>query len=368
MRTITTLFGTLMLTALSFGQQTNESVDVAGNTRTYVQYLPTGFNPSTESLPVVFCLHGIGDVATNIANIGFNQIADTARFIAIYPQGVPNSFSQNSWNNGTILGSNIDDLTFFNRMIDHTILDLNADPTRIYVSGFSMGAIMSYHLACNLNPRVAAIASMSGAMSSNDLTNCAPTYATPVIHFHGTADGTVPYDASPLPTLALATESIEYWRTVHTCATTSDSTQLPDTAPDGYTVDRFIYQNCTPLSSLEHWRINGGDHEYFYQPNNDFTEAIEIWLFFRQWSHSNPAPAGVDELSVAQFTINQNPFEESLEISVYNTTTLYLQGLDGKSISTYWLSSGEHSIDVTDLPDGIYILSDGNTSKRIVKL
>ena len=85
---------TLSLTLFSFAQQTNNTIDIGGTNRTYVQYLPSGFDAGTESLPVVFCLHGIGDVATNIANIGFNPMADTARFIAIYPQGLPNAFSQ----------------------------------------------------------------------------------------------------------------------------------------------------------------------------------------------------------------------------------------------------------------------------------
>lgn len=139
----TILLVALLLSSILWSQQTNENVDIGATNRTYVQYLPTGFNPATESLPVVFCLHGIGDVSTNMANIGFNQIGDTARFISIYPQGLTNAFGQSSWNNGTLLSSTANDIDFFHAMMNDMILNYNADPSRIYVSGFSMGSIMS---------------------------------------------------------------------------------------------------------------------------------------------------------------------------------------------------------------------------------
>lgn len=362
------LFAIVITSFNLFAQQTNETLQVGTTTRTYVQYLPTGFDSATESLPVVFCLHGIGDVATNMANIGFNQMADTARFIAVYPQGMQNAFSQNSWNNGAFLSSTADDISFFNQMIDSMILSYNADPTRIYVSGFSMGAIMTYHLACNLNARVAAIASMSGAMSSNDYNSCAPSYVTPLIHFHGTVDATVPYDASPLPSLELATTSIDFWRNAHTCLTTADSTQLTDSAADGYTVDRFIYQNCTPLSSVEHWRINGGDHEYFYEPNNDFTEAVEIWLFFRQWSHSNPASAGLTEMERNTFEIQSNPVQNKLKIKSIKDQKVEIWSVMGEKINELKLNSGENVFNMEGYRSGMYFIRTKTSSQRLIKL
>ena len=359
----TSLILAMTISVVSWTQQTNESININGTTRTYVQYLPVGFNPSTESLPVVFCLHGIGDNATNMSGIGFNQMADTARFISIYPQGLNNSFGQSSWANGTaFLSSTADDIGFFNALIDDMILTYNANSARIYASGFSMGSIMSHKLACELNDRIAAIATMSGTMSTDDLSNCVPTYLTPVIHFHGTADGTVPYSGSALPTLSLVAETIDFWRNAHGCASTSDSSQIPNNAADGFTVDRFVYQNCSPANSLELWRINGGDHQYYYQPVNDFTEAIEIWRFFNQWSHSNPAPVGLETLAQDGIRIYPNPSNGIIQVTATREDKLLVYSTTGLLLYSKEIQAGSTSVDLSLLSYGMHIRPTQNIS------
>ena len=355
--------------SFAFSQQTNENMDVGGTNRTYVQYLPTGFDPGTESLPVVFCLHGLGDVATNIANIGFNPIGDTARFISVYPQGLTNGFGQTSWSNGTqLLSTNAEDIAFFHQLIDEMVLTHNADPTRIYMTGFSMGGIMCHRLACSLNDRVAAIGTMSGTMSTADMNSCTPSYATPVMHVHGTADGTVPYDGAALPSLELVQPTIDFWRDVHTCAATSDSTQLPDIASDGFTVDRFVYQSCNPLASVELWRVNGGDHQYFYEPLNDFTEAVELWHFLSQWSHSSPAPAGILDNELAQLKVYPNPTSGMITVSAAIQAEAIIYSTTGTALMNVDLNEGENQIDLGNLESGIYFIQIENAPKSAQRI
>lgn len=357
---------TFVTTAI-FAQQTNETISIGPENRTYVRYLPVGFDIS-ESLPVVFVLHGLGDIATNMAGVGTNNIADTARFIAIYPQGTLNSFGSNAWNNGTLLASTSDDIGFINALIDNMINFHNVDPARVYVTGFSMGGIMSYHLACALNDRIAAIASMSGTMSTGDIASCVPTYKTPVMHVHGTADATVPYDSGALPSLSLVPQTMAFWEGVHTCSPVPDSTQLPDTASDGITVDRFVWTGCTPNESLELWRMNGADHVYMSEPSNDFTEANEIWRFFLQWSHSNPAAASTSEIE-GQFNVSvfPNPAKESITVSSASNIEISIIDLNGKVCSLNEILIGETTIDVSDLDAGVYLVQGSNGySKRLV--
>lgn len=354
--------------SLIFAQQTNESVTIGTATRTYVQYLPTGFNSSTESLPLVIVLHGLGDVATNMAGLGTNNIADTARFIAIYPQGTVNAFGSTGWNNGTLLASSSDDIGFMNFLMNDMILNQNVDPSRVYVTGFSMGGIMAHHLACAMNDRIAAIASMSGTMPTSDISSCVPTYKTPVMHVHGTADGTVPYGSNPLPSLSLVPETINFWRGVHSCALIADSTQLPDTGSNSISVDRFVWTGCTPDKSLELWRMNGADHVYAYQPVFDFTEANEIWRFFRKWSHSNPATASAlaipGQMNVRIFP---NPAKGSITISTPMNIHISIVDINGKVCLSHEISSGDTAVELSGLDPGVYLVQGPNGySERLI--
>lgn len=357
-----------ILSTASFAQQTNETIMIGAENRSYIQYLPTGFDVSTESLPVVFILHGLGDNAANMSGVGTNNIADTARFIAVYPQGVQNGGGANAWNNGTLLASNANDVGLIDALIDEMINFKNADPTRIYVTGFSMGGIMSYTLACSLNDRIAAIASMAGTMSTNDIASCVPTYKTPVMHLHGTADGTVPYSGTALPSLSLVDQTMAFWEGVHTCTANPTSTQLPDTANDGITVDRFVWDGCTPEGSLELWRLNGADHIYLYEPANDITEANEVWRFFTKWTHPSPATASTPEIS-NEFNVSifPNPTKESFTITTASNIELSVIDVNGKVCITTDVSIGESTIDVSQLDAGVYLVQGSNGySERLV--
>ena len=189
----------------------------------------------------------------------FSEVADTGRFLVIYPQGLNNMFGQSAWNNSTGAASNVDDIGFFVDLIEDMVANQGADRNRMYFTGFSMGSIMSHHLACAMNDKVAAIAGMAGTMPDSDIANCVPTYKTPVIHLHGTADGTVPYDSNPLPGLSLVPETMAFWQNVHGCTTETDSTRIADTASDNITVDQFEYTNCDEEDILELWRFNGAE-------------------------------------------------------------------------------------------------------------
>ncbi len=347
-------------------QLTQHTMTVGSATRSYYKYLPANYQ-ITENLPVVFILHGLGGNAQQMTLAGFAQISDTARIIAIYPDGLPNAFGQTAWNNGTLASSTADDITFFHKMMDKMILEQNAIPSRIYVTGFSMGGIMTHHLACAMNNRIAAIGPMAGTMSTSDISSCTPAYKTPVIHLHGTADGTVPYAGTALPSLSLVSETMTFWRNVHGCSSTADSTQMPNTAADGITVDRFVYDNCDPLTSVELWRFNGADHIYLYEPVNDITEAKEIWRFFLQWQHPNPATASLENLvEENNFMISPNPSNGQFTIQSKENGELFLYGMDGTLISTIGIKIGANELNF-NLNAGVYLLSDANgNSQRMV--
>lgn len=349
----------------SWSQLTNKTININGSTREFIEYLPTNYQ-SSENLPLILVLHGLGGTNSQMTPAGFNEIADTARFIVLYPQALVNGFGQTAWNNGTALSSSANDVEFMNQLMNAYILLFNCDPERVYATGFSMGGIMTHRIGVALNHRVAAIGPMAGTLSTVDSNSPTPTFQTPVIHLHGTDDGTVPYDSDPLPSLTLVPETMSFWTNAHNCSVTSDSIRIPDVANDGITIDRFVYQNCDQNGSVELWRFNGADHIYLYEPVNDITEAKVIWNFFRQYRHPNPSTAGTLEKSKSSgMSISPNPSSGQIKISVLQDGEVELVNLNGETLQKIQLQKGENKVRI-DLPSGIYFLNNGKQSLKLV--
>jgi polyhydroxybutyrate depolymerase len=351
---------------LSHAQLTAQSIEVNGTNRTYYQYLPTGYDPGTEQVPVVFLLHGIGGTAANAATYGLNPIADTARFIAIYPQGLSNG-SQTSWNNGTLLASSAEDVLFISRLMDSVNNEHNVDLARMYVSGISMGAIMTFRLCDQLSDRIAAAAPHIGTMSSTDNANYNPTYPVPMLQSHGTNDGTVPYDSNPLPSLTLVPQTLNALKTANGFQGDSTIYAIPDNAADGITVDRIVY-NCT--TPLEHWKWNGADHILLYQPVHDTTTMMYTWIFFSQFTHPNPSTASIENFHTPEIKVYPNPTQGAITISNSNEYgSVKIFSAEGRLINELDIESNQ--IDVSSLESGTYIFQfidnqNNNTPVRII--
>ena len=91
-----------------------------------------------------------------------------------------------------------DDVAFIAATIDRLESTAGIDPDRVYVTGLSRGAMMSYRLGCELSARVAAIAPVSGNMATADgsaYVACSLARPVSVFAIHGTADGMIPSDA-----------------------------------------------------------------------------------------------------------------------------------------------------------------------------
>ncbi|MGV8970226.1 MAG: alpha/beta hydrolase family esterase [Microbacteriaceae bacterium] len=147
--------------------------------------------------PVLIALHGAGGDAERMATYtGLSAIADRDGFIVVYPQGTiaAELDGEYSWNAGVCCGiparTGIDDVGFIDAVIRDVQENFPADPSRIFVTGFSNGGMLAHRLACESSEPIAGIAVVSGALSG---TACESRRPMPVLLIHGTADETVPY-------------------------------------------------------------------------------------------------------------------------------------------------------------------------------
>jgi len=178
----------IALTAVASAERIQASVDVDGRTRSFIAYLPD--DPSTQAgWPVLVAFHP--GLATGQYMERTTQIHATAagkQFVVVYPDGM-----YRTWNAGECCGrarrNAVDDVAFFEAILDDMARRLPTQGTA-FLTGFSNGAILSYHLACKLPDRVAAVAPVGAACAGPD---CAPG-RVPVLHLHGVLDATAPID------------------------------------------------------------------------------------------------------------------------------------------------------------------------------
>ena len=363
----------LLFCASTQAQQFSETIMIGSESRNFIYYEPAIYGTAGETVPVMFIFHGLGGTATNMATAGFNLIADTANMIPVYMQGTLNSQSQTAWNNGTLLSSTTDDLAFVAQVLDSMQARYNIDPTRIYAGGFSMGGIMTHHLAC-ANEEFSAITSISGTMATSDIAGCGRTLPLRVLHMHGTADGTVPYDGTALPSLSLVQQTLDFYKGYTGC---SDSTicRIPDTANDGIVIDVIEYGSCTGVQELVHWKLIGGDHIWPTPPTNDIWAGKVIWNFLEQQDHGYNCTStlSIEEEQVNfELSIFPNPSEGKITITTDEEVTgIEIVDLNGKVLrSRTGLKLNTITEDISDLNSGVYFIKvktkKGNQIKKII--
>ncbi len=290
-----------------------------GIVRTYKVHIPPDYTP--DSLyPMIFNLHGYGSNAIEQQlYTGFDFVADTAGIIMVYPDGV-----NQSWNVYSTTGVN--DVGFLSPLIDTMSAGFSIDQSRVYSTGMSMGGFMSYRLACQLENRIAAIASVAGVLVFDP---CTPARPVPVMQMHGTADAIVPYYT--------VASTIEHWVNYNNCPATPVITDLPDTdTTDQCTVTVSYYGLCDDSTEVILYTINGGEHTWpgatilIGVTNYDIDGSTEIWNFFKKYSLN--APVFISEIASQSYNVNFYPNPMAV------SSTLEINNLSGKSFDLYIMS------------------------------
>jgi polyhydroxybutyrate depolymerase len=128
-----------------------------------------------EPRALVMLLHGAGGTANlALGNTGWAEIADRERVLLLYPEGTrrdpgaPPMFLQNpqAWNDGSGRGhtarTGVDDVGFLAALFEQVVATHHADPSRLYLAGFSNGASMTFRAGAALAGTVAAIGPVAG--------------------------------------------------------------------------------------------------------------------------------------------------------------------------------------------------------------
>jgi polyhydroxybutyrate depolymerase len=265
------------------------SMSLGGQERTYILHVPPTYDPS-QLTPLVIIFHGFGlDAEEMIRITGFNAQADLSGFLAAYPNGTGR---KSSWNGGDCCGEaavkNVDDVGFVRAMIEEISQSINLDRKRIYATGFSNGAIMSYRLACDLSDRIAAIGPVSATQNAK---TCQPSRPISVIHFHGTNDKLNPYEggtSSGSVEFPSVKDTIQLWIRINGCPTPAQSSESGNIVHE-------TFSPCAQGTAIELYTINGGEHAWpggesvsseIGEPTTEISATHLMWEFF----NNHPMP------------------------------------------------------------------------------
>jgi predicted peptidase len=188
---------------LTLQLQRERSLQTSIGPLSYLLYQPPGF--AAEPRPLLLFLHGIGERGSELQRVathGIPALIERGKnfpFITVSPQ-CP---ADRTW--GELTEGLLD-------LLDTVVSTLRADPTRIYLSGISMGAFGAWKLAAHAPGRFAALVPICGGADDS----WAPTLAhLPTWVFHGALDPVVPVETSRRMVRALKAQNAPVMLTVY---------------------------------------------------------------------------------------------------------------------------------------------------------
>ncbi|MBX7059059.1 MAG: hypothetical protein K1X75_13415 [Leptospirales bacterium] len=271
--------------------------------RRFLLHLPSGAPPA-DGRPLLFVLHGGGGTAEHTRTLTrgrFETLADAGGGIIVYPEGV-----EKGWNDGRVdvralaHRENIDDVGFFQAMIEVLSVEFPVDRHRIYATGISNGGFMSVRLACQA-PQFRGAFAVAAQLSADLAPNCHPRPALDIGIYVGMDDPLVPYRGGQVRVFGTergvalpAEESFQFFLRSSGCSAGAPETPIPDADPEDSTT-AFVRrgEGCSGGAVVELIRVVGGGHTWpgamTYLPemivgrtSRDFSLSDRIWAIIQR--------------------------------------------------------------------------------------
>jgi polyhydroxybutyrate depolymerase len=231
-------------------------------------------------MPLLIVLHSLGHSNTEVEqNSGMDQLANANRFAVAYPVGI-----NQAWNAGMCCTTDpsgkvaqTDDVDFLADVISSVSSLLPIDRQRVYVAGFSNGAMMALRFACERPDLVAGVISVAGTLESS----CNPTLPVRLLALHGDQDHTVPYNGSRFSPFVHAPlrsipATMSTFATIDGCSGTTSSFVT--------TAEVNGYERCHAGGSVTLVTIRGAGHIWPTLANSGYDSASAIWDFMSEGS------------------------------------------------------------------------------------
>jgi polyhydroxybutyrate depolymerase len=245
------------------------TINVGGRDRVYRLHKPVGVPASAR---LVLVLHGgFGSAEQAERSYGWDQLADSEKFVVAYPDGVNRAWNVNGGGCcGRPARENVGDVDFISAAVADVAKNVSINASHVYATGMSNGGMMSYTLACDTT-LFAAI----GPVSGTQVDPCRSPHPASVMAIHGTADPLIPYGGGPGRGFAhingpAVPDLNAFWRNVDRC-------QAPAVTTTGSVTTSTA--GCADNRSVVLITVDGGRHHW-----PDFATA-KLWQFFAAHPH-----------------------------------------------------------------------------------
>jgi len=268
----------LLLVATSFsfaqwgggggGKSINDYKKISVSGREVYVYAPSNL---ADNSPLLMSFHGMDqDPSYQQSNTHWESVADTAGFVVAYPKGAT---GYSTWD---ISGDQ--DTKWITQIIDQLAKDYKINTKRVYMSGFSMGGMLSYHAMGKIADKIAAFAPCSGYLMMGAGTAQRPV---PIFHTHGTSDNVVGYDGLE--------NNLKNYRNQFKCPSQAEVENNHPNSENKATL--YTWGPCENGIYVKHLKLEGRQHS----PSK--ADVSDIWNFVKGYDLDGPIGASKPESS-----------------------------------------------------------------------
>lgn len=261
-----------------------KKVSVSG--RDVYVYAPSGL---AENSPLLLSLHGANqDPDYQQSNTHWETVADTAGFVVAYPKG---GEGYSAWD---ISGDQ--DTKWISAVIDQLVKDYKLNPKRVYLSGFSMGGMFSYHAISKIADKIAAIAPCSG---TNVYGASRAQRPMPIFHPHGTKDDVLNYSQ--------VDGFLKNYRDQFNCPSQAEVKENYPNSENSATL--YSWGPCDNGVYIKHLKLEGRMHS----PSK--ADISDIWNFVKGYDVDGPIGASKPESSSSEVASSSDVAKSSSSIA-----------------------------------------------------
>jgi polyhydroxybutyrate depolymerase len=250
------------------GERIDGTIESSGGTREYTIVVPASYRTPG---PLLLDFHGHGGTARSaLKQHGFVPLAEQHGFVLVAPTGVIQNDGLHGWSTGAASrdSGTVDDVAFVGDLIDEVTRLACIDTSRVWAAGHSNGGGMVTRLACRMPQRIAAFASVAGAVYDDA---CLPGGAKPFLQIHGLADQVVPYEGKATRAVRAV---IDDRAAMNGCTNPTD----PADAPIADSIAFRQTWTCPAGAPVVHIRIPEHGHQWPAAPMLDTARVIYEFL------------------------------------------------------------------------------------------